>query len=69
MLNIIFIIVVAFGFLFIWIPFLLNVNKTFIKIKNINLIIPSELLTTLFENLYLNIYKIKIDLNKKNKII
>ena len=35
LLNIIFIIVVAFGFLFIWIPFLFNVNKTFIKIKNI----------------------------------
>ena len=47
LLNIIFIIVVAFGFLFIWIPFLFNVNKTFIKIKNMICIIPSELLMSI----------------------
>ena len=47
LLNIIFIIVVAFGFLFIWIPFLLNENKTFIKIKNMICIIQSELLMSI----------------------
>ena len=43
-LNIIFIIVVFFGFLFIWIPFIFNINKNFIIIKNMIYIIPSELL-------------------------
>ena len=43
-LNLIFIIFVALGFIFIWIPFLSYVNKTFGKIKNSIYIIPGELL-------------------------
>ena len=43
-LNILFIIVVTLGFVFIWIPFLFNVNKTFSKFKTMIYIIPNELL-------------------------
>ena len=43
-LNLIFIIIVAIGFIFVWIPFLLYMNKTFGKIKNMIYIIPNELL-------------------------
>ena len=43
-LNIAFIIIVSLGFVFIWIPFLLYVNKTFDKIKTMIYIIPNELL-------------------------
>ena len=43
-LNIIFIVVLTLGFIFIWLPFLLNINKNLGKIKNMIYIIPSEVL-------------------------
>ena len=43
-LNIVFLVVVGLGFIFVWIPFLLYINNNFGKIKNMIYIIPSELL-------------------------
>ena len=43
-LNIIFISALTLGFIFIWIPFILYINKNLGKIKNMIYIIPSELL-------------------------
>ena len=46
-INIIFIILVSFGFCFIWIPFIYKQDKNLRKIKNMLSIVPSELLTNL----------------------
>ena len=43
-LNIIFLSVVALGYIFVWIPCLLYINKNLGKVKNMIYIIPSELL-------------------------
>ena len=43
-LNIIFIAVFTLGFILLWIPFLLYINKNLGRIKNMIYIIPSELL-------------------------
>ena len=55
-LNILFISFITLGFLFVWIPFLFQLNKNIDKIKKMIYIIPSELLrnigeiSTLFDN-------------------
>ena len=46
-INVIFLIVVALGFLFLWTPFIFGENKNFHKIKIMLSIIPSELLMNL----------------------
>ncbi len=46
-INILFIVFVFMGFIFIWIPFVIGENKTLNKIKNMLSIIPSDLLTNL----------------------
>ena len=43
-LNIVFLIVVALGFILVWIPFLFYIDKNLFKIKNMIYIIPSDLL-------------------------
>ena len=43
-LNIVFIIVIALGFIFLWLPFVYSQNKIILKIKNMLSIIPSDLL-------------------------
>ena len=46
-INIVFLIVVGLGFIFVWTPFIFGQNKEFYKIKNMLSIIPSELLMDL----------------------
>ena len=46
-INIIFIILVVFGFLFVWIPFIYKQDKNLQKIKIMLSIVPSELLTNI----------------------
>ena len=46
-INIIFIILVVFGFLFVWIPFIYKQDKNLNKIKIMLSIVPSELLTNI----------------------
>ena len=43
-LNIVFIIVIALGFIFLWLPFVYLQHKIILKIKNMLSIIPSDLL-------------------------
>ena len=43
-LNIMFIIVVVLGFIFLWLPFLFNQSTNFLNIKNLLSLVPSELL-------------------------
>ena len=47
LINIGFIIIVLIGFLFFWLPFVLEENETIFKTKNMLSIIPNELLITL----------------------
>ena len=46
-INIVFLIVVGLGFIFVWTPFIFGQNKEFYKIKNMLSVIPSELLMDL----------------------
>ena len=46
-INIIFIIIVSIGFIFLWIPFMYVQNKNLKQIKVMLSIIPSELLTNI----------------------
>ena len=46
-INIIFIVVVAVGFLLIWLPYVQRENETIFKTKNMLSIIPNEILINL----------------------
>ena len=45
-LNIMFIIVVVLGFIFLWLPFLFNQSTNFLNIKNLSSLVPSESATS-----------------------
>jgi hypothetical protein len=47
LINLGFILIVIIGFLFVWLPFVLEENETILKTKNMLSIIPNELLMTL----------------------